>query len=74
MGLKNWTCSDIEIEENKFYRHEIPIFLKDENIEKVLVSKTIFSGEKNYKYFIGYFYDDHKVKPVNIMLRKQALM
>ena len=25
-------------------------------------------GEKNYKYFIGYFYNDDKVKPLPIML------
>ena len=28
------------------------------------------SGEKNYKYFIGYLYNDHKVKPLYIMLSK----
>ena len=28
--------------------------------------------EKNYKYFIGYFYDDHKFKPLHIMLPKTS--
>ena len=27
-------------------------------------------SEKNCKYFIGYFYNDHKVKLLNIMLPK----
>ena len=39
-------------------------FLKDVNIQKVLVSKKIFSGEKIYKYFIGYLYDDYKVMTI----------
>ena len=25
-------------------------------------SNVVSSGEKNYKYFIGYKYDDHKIK------------
>ena len=37
---------NIEIEKKKFYRHKIPIFLGDVDIEKVL-SKKIFFGEKN---------------------------
>ena len=40
------------------------------DIEKVLVSKKISFGEKNYKYFIGYLYDNYKVKPLYIMLPK----
>ena len=44
----------------------------DVDIEKVLVSNKISSGEKNYKYFIGYLYNDHKVKPLHIMLPKTS--
>ena len=40
----------------------------DVDIKKV--SNKIFFGEKNYKYFIGYFYHGNKVKPLNIMLPK----
>ena len=38
--------------------------------EKVLVSKKIYSGEKNYKYFIGYLYNDNKVNPIHTMISK----
>ena len=38
------------------------IFLKDVDVEKVLVSNKISFVEKNYKYFIGYLHNDHKVK------------
>ena len=38
--------------------------------EKVLASKKISFGEKNYNYFIGYLYNDNKVKPLHIMLPK----
>ena len=64
---------DIEIEKDKFYHHGSSIFLKDVDIEKVLVSSKISSGEKNYKYFIGYLYNDHKVSHY-ICILKQALM
>ena len=63
------TFGDIEIEN---YRHKTPILLGNVDIEKVLVSNKIYFGEKNYKYFIGYLYNDHKVKPLNIMLPKTS--
>ena len=53
---------NIEIEKNKFCRYKSPVRLKDVDIEKVLVSCKIFSGEENHKYFKGYFYHDHNVK------------
>ena len=46
--------------------------MRDVDIEKVLVSNKIFCGEKNHKYFIGYLYDNHKVKPLHIMLPKTS--
>ena len=70
MGKEILTFGDIEIEK-KNYRNKIPIFfLKDVNTEKVLVSNEISFGEKNYNYFIGYLYNDYKVKPLDIMLPK----
>ena len=44
------------------------------DIKKVLVCNKIFSGEINNKYFIGYLHNDHKVKPLHVMLLKQVLM
>ena len=44
----------------------------DVDIEKVLASKNISFGEKNFKYFIGYLYDNHKVKPLYITLPKTS--
>ena len=35
-----------EIEKNKFYCNRTPIFLKDGDIDKALVSNRISSGEK----------------------------
>ena len=60
----------IEINENEFYRSKAPFILKDVDIEKILVSNKISFSEKNYKYFIGYLYNDNKVKPLHIMLPK----
>ena len=70
MGKEILTFGNIEIEKNAFYHHKTSIFLGEVDIEKVLVSKKIDFGEKNYKYFIGYLYDNHKVKPLYIMLPK----
>ena len=46
MGKEVLTFGDIEIEKNKFYSNKTPTFLKDANIEKVLVSNKISFGEK----------------------------
>ena len=40
------------------------------DIGKVLLPSKISFGEKNCKYFIGYFDNDHEVKPLNITLPK----
>ena len=70
IGREILTFRDIELEKTKFYRYKSPIFLNDADIEKVLVSKKISLREKGYKYFIGYLQNDHKVKPLHIMLFK----
>ena len=45
-------------------------FYKDVDIEKVLLSNKTSFGEKNHKNFIGYLYNDDKVKPLHIILPK----
>ena len=72
MGKEILTFGDIEIEKNKFYRNKSHVLLRDVDIEKVLVSNKISLGEKNYKYFIGYLYNDNKVQPLQIMLPKTS--
>ena len=62
-----------DIEKNKFYRNNTSIFLKDVDIEKVLVPNRISFGEKNHKCFTGYLNNDHKVKPLHIMLPKTRI-
>ena len=56
----------------KNYRHKSPVPLRDVDIEKELVSNKIYLGEKSYKYFIGYLYNDHKIKPLHILLPKAS--
>ena len=46
MGKEILMLGDIEIEKNKIFSHKSPILLKDVDIEKVLVSKNVSSGEK----------------------------
>ena len=48
------------------------LFLKDVDIEKVLLSKKTSSGEKIYKCFIGYLYKDHKVESLYIIFTKAS--
>ena len=72
MGKEILTFGDIEIEKNKFYCHKTPTFLKDVDIENILVSSKISFCGKNYKYFIGHLYNDDKVMPLHIMLPKTS--
>ena len=75
MGIDILMFGDIEIEKKeKIYHHKSPVPLRDVDIEKVLVSNKISSGEKNCKYFIGYLYYDHKVKQLHIMLPKRMYL
>ena len=64
----------LKLKKINFTAIKLLYFLKDVDVEKVLVSKKVSSGEKNYKYFIGYCYwllfNKHKVKPLQIMLPK----
>ena len=49
------------------------LFLKkDVDIEKVLVSSKISSGEKSFEYIIGYLFNDYKVEPLHIVLPKTS--
>ena len=63
---------DIEIEKNKFYLYKTPMFKNDVDIEKVLKCNKISFGRKSYKDFIGYLYNDLKVKPLHAMLPKTS--
>ena len=51
---------------------KVLFFKKDIDIEKVLVSDKISFDEKDYKYFIGYLNNDHKVKLLYMMLTKTS--
>ena len=51
---------------------KVLLFKNVVDIEKVLVSNKISSGKKNYKYSIGYLYNDYKVKSLHITLPKTS--
>ena len=74
MGKEILKFGDIEIEKKTFTAMRLLSFLKNVDTEKVLISNKILFGEKNCKYFIGYLYNNNKVKSLHIMLLKQALM
>ena len=62
---------DIELKK-KTLPQKNSYFLKDVDIEKIFVSNKISFGEKNYKYFIDYLYNDNKVKPLHMILPKAS--
>ena len=62
----------LKLKKNKFYLYKTPFFKKDVDIEKVLKSNKISFGKKTYKDFIGYLYNDLKVKPLHVMLPKTS--
>ena len=71
MGKEILTFGDIESEKINFTATRLLFFQNMQIlIEKVLVSNKISFDEKSYKYYIGYLYNDHKVKPLHIMLPK----
>ena len=45
---------DIEIEKQNYHKHEIPIPIKNIDINKIAVSSEVSFGKKGFKYFIGY--------------------
>ena len=45
----------------KVLHYKCPTFKTDVNIDKICISKKIFSMKKIWEYFIGYF-DDFKIK------------
>ena len=69
MGKEILTFCDIEIEIN-FTTIKVLFSKKNADIQKLLVSNQISFGEKNYKCFIGYLYNDHNIKSLHIMLSK----
>ena len=60
----------LKLKKVTFYRHRTPIFLGVVDIDRD-IEKVSF-GENNYKYFIGYFYYNDKVKLLHIMLSKTS--
>ena len=60
---------NIEIEKGEFHCRKNIVSLEEVDIDNIQHS---LSGEKNYKYFIGYKDDDYKIKPLHIMLLKKS--
>ena len=56
----------------KLHHRKDLILLEYEDIVSILISSIVSSGEKNYKYFIGWKGDDYKIKTLHIMLPKQS--
>ena len=72
MAKETIMFGNIETEKQNFLCYKSPIFLEDVDIDNVVVSDKISSGKRNYRYFIGYLYDDYKIKPLHIMLPKTS--
>ena len=68
MGKEIITFGDIQVEKHKFYRPKNLILLEDIDIKKIHVSNMVSSSKKSYNYFIDYKDDDHKIRPLRVML------
>ena len=65
--------SNIEIEKQEYHHRKNLFFLEDVHIYNKHVSTMVSSGEKTYKYFIGYKDDDgYKIKSLRIILPKKS--
>ena len=43
------------------------------DIDNILVSNKISSGEKNYEYLIGCLCDNYKIKPLHVMFPEMSM-
>ena len=62
--LKKVTFGDIEIKKQKFQYYKNLFLKNDVDITNIQVSSNVSSGQKGYKYFIGYTCDDCKIQPL----------
>ena len=54
----------LKLKKCKFHHHKNLILLEDADIDNIQVSSIVSSGEKNYKYFIGYIHNgDYIIDP-----------
>ena len=70
MGKLILTFGDIEIPKHKFCRYNSPLIF-----QQILTTSqylTRFHLLKNHEYFIGYLYDNFKIKLLHIMLSKMS--
>lgn len=73
MSKEILTLGDNEIEKCKFHHCTNLSLLDDTDIENIMASSTILLNEQKYKYFVAYKDDDdHKIKPIHIMLSKMS--
>ena len=70
MGQEFTPFCETETKKQKVDSYKCPVFLEDVDIDNILMSNKISSGEKSNKYFIGYLYDDCKINLLDIMLLK----
>ena len=66
------TFGGIETEKPKLHHRKNLILLEDVDTQRMQLSNMVSSGEKNYKFFIGYKDNDHKIKALRIMFPKTS--
>ena len=69
MGKEIITFGDIEVEKHKSHQRQNPVSICDININRKVVSNKVPLGKKDFKYIIGYKYDN-TIRPLYVMLPK----
>ena len=60
---------DKKIKKNIFYRSRKSFTVSDIDVNKIVISKDVVYGTKNYlKYFIGYIDEDDVIRPLLLKL------
>ena len=70
MDQETITFGENGVEIRKLHRYKNTIFLQDVDIDNTLISNRISSGQKNFKYIVGYVNNDYEIKPFSITLPK----
>ena len=72
MDKKFIKFDDTEIEEFEFHQYKSPISINDLDINKIIVSNKFPFGNQDFRYFIGYKYNN-KIISIFIFFPKMII-
>ena len=72
MNQETLIFGDIKMDKSKFHYPKNLVLIDELYIEKVLIFNKVYFGKKGYEYFIGYKYDNYKIKALSIKFPRMS--